>query len=71
MNTDHNEVLSPPIEELRERFKDVMQCPAITNMTRWTPTNSAPAPNEEELLRRSRDFAPGMKALSDLVFKEA
>lgn len=61
---------SPPLAELKERFKAVMACQGVTDIVRLAPPNSANPPDEGELLSRAKAFAPGMRALIDSMFSE-
>ena len=37
----------PPLNELREKYADVMSDKAVTNVSRWTEPNSAPPCDEQ------------------------
>jgi hypothetical protein len=56
------------LEELEQEFSDVMGCQAITDVTRFVPTNTSPEISENEILTRAEKYAPEMREVMSNFF---
>ncbi|MDH4225344.1 MAG: hypothetical protein OEW12_06835 [Deltaproteobacteria bacterium] len=60
----------PSLEELRERYKEVMENQDVTRLAQWTEPNMDEPFDEETYVRNAQQKAPGYFQKIDEVLKE-
>jgi hypothetical protein len=63
------EIRRKSTEELESEFADVMDNRAVTNTTRFVPTNEGGAFDEVEIKRRTQQYAPEMREVMQEMFQ--
>jgi len=66
-----SEIRRKTTEELEAEFADVMGNKAVTNTTRFVPSNEGTPFDEVEIKRRARQYAPEMREVTQAMFGES
>ena len=64
-----SEIRRKSSEELEKEFADVMGNKAVTDTTRFVPSNEGEPFDEVEIKRRTRQYAPEMREVMQKMFE--